>query len=94
MEDPFHDIEGGVIANMDEVLGKVPKVLQEAEDTEKEYMDKESDPDRAAPTISSPGKINHTTSDFINRPNAPSEGQQDIICNMLHEWVEAPPTAG
>ena len=91
VEDPFHDEEGGVIANMDAVGREASKTVGEAagEGVDKDNMDKDSDPGRAEPAISSPEKINRTTTDFSNIPNAPSEGQRDIIYNMLREWVEA-----
>ena len=91
VEDPFHDEEGGVIANMDAVGREASKMVGEAarEGVDKDNMDKDSDPGRADPAISSPEKINRTTTDFSNIPNAPSEGQRDIIYNMLREWVEA-----
>jgi hypothetical protein len=58
VEDPFHDKEGGVIANMDAVGRKAPTTAKETagEEVDKDNMDEDSDPGGADPTISSPEK--------------------------------------
>jgi hypothetical protein len=90
VEDPFHDEERDVIANMNAVVRDASKTDEEAagEDVDIDDMDEDGNPGRANPTISSPEKINRTTTDFTNIPNALSEGQRDIIHNMLREWVD------
>ena len=54
VEDPFHDNEGGVIANMEVVRREVPRTVKETirEGVDKDNMDEDSD--GADPAISSP----------------------------------------
>ena len=89
VEDPFHNEEGGVIANMEVVRRKVSKTIEEAarEEVDKENMDKDSN--RAKPAILSPERINRTTTNFTSILDPLSEGQEKIIHNMMREWVEA-----
>ena len=91
VEDPFHDDEGGVIANIEVVGREASKTAEKTagEEADKDNMEEDSEPGMADPTISSPGKINRTKTDFTNIPNDPLEGQREIIQNMLREWVEA-----
>ena len=88
MEDPFHDDEGGVIANMEVVRREVSQTVKEAvrEEVDKDNMDKDSD--SAEPVILSPERINRTTTGVTSLPNPSSEGRQEIIHNMLRERVE------
>ena len=41
-----------------------------------------------APEILSPEKITRKAKNFAEIPPEPSEGQQEVIHNMLQEWVE------
>jgi hypothetical protein len=90
VEDPFHDEEREVIANMEEVAHDASKMDEEAagKDVDMDNTDDDGDPGRANPTISSPEKITRITTDLTNIPSVPSEEQRDIIHSMLREWVD------
>ncbi len=91
MEDPFHDDEGGIIDNMEAVVGETPHKMAEkatGKDADMDDVDVEGNQGGADRTISSPEKINRMTTNFDEITNVPSEGQRDIIYGMLREWAE------
>jgi hypothetical protein len=92
VKDPFHDEDGGIIANMDLLRGDGPNNMAdaaEARDTE-EMVDGQDDGNlgKGAATISLPKKITRKATKFDDIPNEPSAGQQEVIHTMLQEWVE------
>jgi hypothetical protein len=55
---------------------------------DKADMEDEDMADNKAPEISSPKKITRKATNFAEIPPAPPVGQQEVIQNMLQEWVE------
>jgi hypothetical protein len=92
IEDPFHDEDGGIIANMDLLKTDGPKNASDATTAmaTREMADKEDDAklSEGAMKILSPGKINRKVMNFDEIPKKPSAGQHEVIHNMLREWVE------
>jgi hypothetical protein len=92
VEDPFHDKDGGIIANMDLLKGDGPNnTVDAAEAGDDEDMDDvgdEGELGKGAASISSPKKINWKATNFDEIPNKPSVGQQEVIHTMLREWAE------
>ena len=90
VEDPFHDEDRDIIANMEEVVRDTSRTGKAAagKDVDMDQKEDDSDKDRAIPSISSPGKINRITTHLSNIPSALSEEQREMIHNMLKEWTE------
>ena len=90
MEDPFHNDDGVVIVNMEAVGGNNSNTVQAVVGHDAEMYDEDEDahPVGASRTISSPEKITRMTANFNDLPNVPTEGQREIIHNILREWVE------
>jgi hypothetical protein len=92
VEDPFHDKDGGIIANMDLLKGNGPNMVAakgaKGDNKDKVDMEDEDMADNEAPKISSPKKITWKATNFAEILPAPPAGQQEVIQNMLREWVE------
>jgi hypothetical protein len=92
VEDPFHNKDGGIIANMDLLKENGPNMVAaegaKGDDKDKADMEDEDMADDEAPKISSPEKITRKATNFAEIPPAPSARQQEVIQNMLREWVE------
>ncbi len=91
IEDPFHNKDGGIIANMDLLKTDWPKNALDATAAmaTREMADEEDDAklSEGAMEILSPGKINRKVTNFDEIPKEPSAGQHEVIHNMLREWV-------
>jgi hypothetical protein len=89
VEDPFHDKDSGIIANMDLLKGNGPGTVAakgaRGDDKDKADMEDEDMADNEAPKISSPKKITQKVTNFAEIPLAPPAGQQEVIQNMLQE---------
>jgi hypothetical protein len=86
----LHNDEGGIIDNMEAVVGETPHKMAEKaaeKDVDMDDVDAEGDQGGADCTISSPEKINRMTTNFDEITNVPSEGQRDIIYGMSREWA-------
>jgi hypothetical protein len=78
VEDPFHDEDAGIIANMDLLKGDIPnKTLDAAAARDAGEM-----ADVREETILSPGKINCKVTNFEEIPKEPSAGQHEVIHTM------------
>ncbi len=92
VEDPFYDKDEGIIANMDLLKGNRPNMVA-AEGAKGDHKDKgdmedEDMADNKAPKFSSPEKITRKATNFAEILPVPPAGQQEVIQNMLQEWVE------
>ncbi len=87
VEDPFHNKDGGIIANMDLLKGEGPDNMVDAaeagDDKDMDDVGDDGKPGKGAASISSPEKINRKATNFDEIPNEPSVGQQEVIHTML-----------
>ncbi len=92
VEDPFHNKDCGIIANMDLLKGNRSNMVAaegaKGDNKDKADMEDEDMADDEALKISSPEKITRKATNFAEIPPAPPAGQQEVIQNMLREWVE------
>jgi hypothetical protein len=87
VEDPFHDKDSGIIANMDLLKRNGSNMVAakgaKGDNKDKADMKDEDMADDEAPKISSPKKITQKATNFAEIPQAPPAGQQKVIQNML-----------
>ncbi len=87
IEDPFHDKDRGIIANMDLLKEDKQEMTAGSEarwdDVEMTDVHMDDIPGVKAPEILSPEKITRKATNFAEIPPEPSEGQQEVIHNML-----------
>ncbi len=92
VEDPFHDKDSGIIANMDLLKESGSNMVAakgaKGDDKDKVDMEDEDMANDKASKISSSKKITRKATNFAEIPPAPPAGQQKVIQNMLREWVE------
>ncbi len=86
VKDPFDNADSGIIMNLTFTTDNSAKKDVVAQDNkDDEEMAEEED---NVVLLLSPGKIIRKATKFAAIPSEQSEGQQELIHGMLHEWVD------